>query len=338
MKTTTGKVKKVQFFTFVLARSRYKYILFTDTPFTSETVIYAHEKAFEFIKGIPGEIVYDQDRLFMVSENLGDLILTGDFRAYVKQRNFSTWFCRKADPESKGKVENVVKYVKQNFLYNRLYRDIETLNDEAFAWLSRTANALPHGTIKKVPREEHVIEQEFLHSWHPITLPEPQYPVHAVRLDNTICWKSNLYSVPLGTYKRPGTEVLIKASGDHIIVLDSNHKELCRHMLSPLKGQKIILTDHYRDKRHAIAEMIEEFSGLMEDKLKAREWVLQIKDDKPRYIRDQIQLLKTTVDGLDPKIASAALDYCIQYKIISATDFKAVVGKVKAGATRKDAG
>lgn len=46
MKTTLGKTKKVQFFTFVLARSRYKYVLFTNVPFTTETVIQAHEKAF----------------------------------------------------------------------------------------------------------------------------------------------------------------------------------------------------------------------------------------------------------------------------------------------------
>jgi transposase len=100
MKTTLGKMKKVQFFTFVLSRSRYKYIFFNDIPFTTEMVISAHEKAFEFIGGYPDELVYDQDRLFMVSENLGDLILTGEFRGYVKQRGFETWFCRKADPET----------------------------------------------------------------------------------------------------------------------------------------------------------------------------------------------------------------------------------------------
>jgi len=34
MKTTLGKTQKVQFFTFILARSRYKYILFSDIAFT----------------------------------------------------------------------------------------------------------------------------------------------------------------------------------------------------------------------------------------------------------------------------------------------------------------
>src|SRR5690606_38894205 len=129
MRTTTGTRAKVFFFTFILSRSRYKYVWFIDRYFTSELAIGAHEKAFEYIGGIPDEIVYDQDKVFIVSENGGDIILTDAFRAYTRDQSFDLYFCRKADPQSKGKVENVVKYVKQNFLYNRTYHNIETLND-----------------------------------------------------------------------------------------------------------------------------------------------------------------------------------------------------------------
>ncbi|NQX41248.1 transposase [Pedobacter steynii] len=51
--------------------------------------------------------------------------MTSGFKGYSKERGFRAWFCRKADPESKGKVENVVKCVKQNFLCNRLFRDLD---------------------------------------------------------------------------------------------------------------------------------------------------------------------------------------------------------------------
>ena len=119
MRTTTGTRVKVFFFTIVLSRSRFKYVWFTDRYFTSELAIEAHEKAFEYIGGIPDEIVYDQDKVFVVSENGGDIILTNAFRGYTRAQCFDLYFCRKADPQSKGKVENVVKYVKQNFLYNR---------------------------------------------------------------------------------------------------------------------------------------------------------------------------------------------------------------------------
>ncbi|MRX78873.1 DDE-type integrase/transposase/recombinase, partial [Pedobacter petrophilus] len=324
MSTTLGKTKKVQFFTFVLARSRYKYIYFSDTPFTTESVIGAHERAFEFIGGCPIEIVYDQDRLFMVSENLGDIILTAGFRNYVRSTKFTTHFCRKADPESKGKVENVVKYVKQNFLYNRSFRDLETLNSDALAWLSRTANTMIHNTTKLVPHQEFIIEQAFLFPWQPTDIKQTDYPSYTVHKDNKISYKSNVYSVPFGTYKK-GKTVLLKITYEQIIIMDHSHTEVCRHEICRLKGQKILSRDHGRDKETAIVEMMEEFCDLMENKLKAINWISQIKSHKPRYIRDQIQLLKSTIVGLDPGIASRALDYACSHNIVSATDFKAIV-------------
>jgi len=118
MRLSNGKRKKVRFFVMVLSRSRMKYIWFLGKPFTAETVAKAHENAFEFFGGIPNTIVYDQDRTMVVDENLGDVILTTIFKRYTKSRSFKLHFCRKSDPESKGKVENVVQYVKKNFLYN----------------------------------------------------------------------------------------------------------------------------------------------------------------------------------------------------------------------------
>ena len=149
-----------------------------------------------------------------------------------------TYFCRKADPESKGKVENVVKYVKQNFLYNRSFKDLDTLNMEAKAWLLRTANALEHGTTKKIPAEEFQIEKEFLHSWRPVILEPEAYAVYAVHKDNKISYKSNIYSLPLGTYKGKGTKILLKVTLEQLIIMNQKEEELCRHEICRLKGQK----------------------------------------------------------------------------------------------------
>jgi transposase len=80
---------------------------------------------------------HEQDRFFLINENLGELMLTERFRSYISQRSFKTYFCRAADPQSKRKVENMVKYVKLNFLAGRsFFKDMEPLNQEAHAWLS----------------------------------------------------------------------------------------------------------------------------------------------------------------------------------------------------------
>jgi hypothetical protein len=121
----------------------------------------------------------------------------------------------------------------------------------------------------------------------------------------------------------------LQVAGDELILLDEQQKEICRHLLCRLKGEKILSTDHGRDKQAAIAQMMDSFSDMMENKLQALNWLSQIKANKPRYIRDQIQLLKATVSGLDAHIASQALNYVCAHQIVSASDFKAVVEALK---------
>ncbi|MEY2917587.1 MAG: hypothetical protein RIS73_1301 [Bacteroidota bacterium] len=334
LRSSTGARVKVFFFTLVLSRSRFKYIWFSDHYFTSELAIQAHELAFEYIRGIPGEIVYDQDKVFIVDENKGDIILTDKFRAYTREKEFSIYFCRKADPQSKGKVENVVKYVKQNFLYNRTYYNIETLNDEALGWLGRTANALPHAFTKKEPYSEWITEQTFLMPYTPVVAQFIPLP-YTVRKDNSISYKSNLYSLPLGTYTGRGCVVTVRIDQDELII-SSQTGELCRHKIDKGRGQKIINTDHKRDKLSPIDEMIEQLCLLFENPAQAKLWMGCIRMAKPRYTRDQLLIVRKTTEQSDPAIVSKALDYCTDKNITSAVDFKSIVTQYGQQAMNKD--
>lgn len=324
MRDNSGKRVKVYFFTLVLSRSRYKYVWFSDKPFTSELAIVAHEKAFTFIGGIPDEIVYDQDKVFIVSENHGDIILTEAFRAYTRERSFKLHFCRKSDPQSKGKIENAVKYVKQNLLYNRPFEDIETLNIQALSWLGRTANAMVHNGTKKAPHNEWVIEQPFLALFKPYSIVTLRTS-YTVRKDNTISWQGNFYSLPLGTFVGRGSIVFVRAENERLCISSAQGAELCSHPISTAKGQKIKNTDHCREKGSAIEEMVESLCQKFEDQQQARQFLKNIHLAKPRYIRDQILILRDVVENTLPPTLSKALAYCCDHKIESAMDFKAVV-------------
>ena len=327
MRTSTGKQVKVSFFTLVLSRSRYKYIWFTDKPFTSQLAIEAHQLAFEYINGIPDEVVYDQDKVFMVSENNGDIILSSGFKAYMQTQSFQLYFCRKAAPQSKGKVENVVKYVKRNFLYNRTYYNAETLNDEAMGWLGRTANILPHARTQKVPYDEWMKEQPFLKPFQPYSCPTVSIGLYTVRKDNTISYKGNFYSLPLGTYQGKGTQVAVRID-EGLLIISQAHtdKQLARHRLAMGSGQRIINSDHKRDKSAVIDEMISQVADLMPDPEKAIKWLKAIRKEKPRYIRDQLIAISRTVKTAnDQLIVGHALEYCLQNSIYSAADFMAII-------------
>jgi len=323
MRDNAGKQVKVYFFVLVLSRSRYKYVWFLDRPFTSESAILAHEKAFDFIGGVPLQIVYDQDKVFITDENHGDIILTEAFKAYTRERSFKLHFCRKSDPQSKGKVENVVKYTKQNFLYNRPFEDIDTLNNAALGWLGRTANMMIHNGTKKVPYDEWIREQPFLGAYTPYPI-KPLQTAYTVRKDNTICWKSNFYSLPLGTYKGRGSTVMVRAENGQLWISGSSCVELCRHSISIEKGAKVKNSDHCRDKSSAVQQMMAELSLKFENPELARSFLNTIHQAKPRYMRDQILILRPVVEKTTAPILSKALEYCCANKIASAADFKAV--------------
>jgi transposase len=325
MRSSLGNRIKVFFFTFLLSRSRFKFVWFTDKPFTSKSAILAHEKAFFFIQGVPDEVVYDQDKVFIVSENHGDIILTQAFRTYTQQQAFSLHFCRKSDPQSKGKVENVVKYVKQNFLYNRTFYDIDTLNDEAVGWLSRTANALPHSFTRKVPQDEWKVEQPFLHPFHQYTRQEVPKASYAVRKDNCISYKGNFYSLPLGTYQGKGTVVNLHQNAGELVITDASGTELCRHSIAVGRGLKILNSDHKRDKSSAVKEMMEEVCLLFNDPEKGRQWLSMIKAAKPRYVRDQLLIIRDAIKDKETASIEKVLDYCLQNHITRATDFRELI-------------
>jgi transposase len=325
MRTNTGRRKKVHFFSMSLSRSRYKFVYFTDMPFDTEKAILGNEKSFEYFHGIPQEIVYDQDKLFLHDENHGDIILNQRFKQYVKQRGFSLHFCRKADPQSKGKIENVIKYIKQNFLYNRLFSDIDTLNNQALGWLTRTANALPHNKTKKVPYNEWLIEKRHLKPFTPVKIPEPPLPAYNVRKDNTIAYQGCFYTLPHGTYKGPGSKILLMEKNNELFIFDLKNKPICRHGKSNEKGKTISNTDHKRDKSQSIDQLIEQVCGLFDGQQEdAKKYLLEIRKIKNRYARDQILLIKKSVENIVPEIKAQALMFCIENNIYSATDFQSI--------------
>ena len=200
---------KVHFMIMVLSRSRRKFVRFTDQPVTTRFVLEAHELAFAFFEGMPKTLVYDQDCTLVVDENRGEVIHTAEFERYVLQRKFMVHLCRKSDPQSKGKIEAGVKYVKRNFLEGRAFINLELLNQQAVDWLHRTANTKVHASTRLIPDDEWKTEVGYLRQYTPIPLGGVAGKFYNVRKDNTVSYRGNFYSLPLGSYEGPGTKVLL---------------------------------------------------------------------------------------------------------------------------------
>lgn len=331
MTTEDNKRKKVYFFCMSLSRSRFKFLWLSEKPFTTLMTIIAHEKAFEYFGGIPEIIVYDQDTLMLVNENKGELILTDAFRSYVAYRGFKLHFCRKSDPQSKGKIENVVRYVKYNFLRGRIFVDIDTLNGQGMAWLSRTANAKEHAGIKKIPHQQWLIEKELLSPVSEMFMPKEAMKSVAIRKDNVINYKSNYYRVPLGTYRGPDTKAWIEISDDNkLMIYDKDDNQIASHQISTGKGRTIGGSHYKRDRSSKIDQLIDQLSGLFKDPGQAKVYLEEIRKKMPRNIRDQALHIEKQIKRFDIDVINHSLAFCIENKIFRATDFESVAEKFHA--------
>jgi len=310
----------------VLSKSRYKFAEWFDHPPKTADFINFHEKAFRYFNGMPKEIVYDQDRLLIVSENYGDIIYTADFENFRQHKKFKTFICKTSDPESKGRIESVVKYLKYNFAQYRIFEDIESFNQKCLEWLKRTGNSNIHGTIKKVPAEVFKKEQLHLKPVPKIRLKHsPKDSItRNIRKDNTILYRSNRYTVPLGTYRK-NKFVYLEIYGSQLKIIDSKTGEIiAEHELSPNKGELVQNRNHLRDHSLKIDELYQKTLNQLGKYEIIKTFLDKIRKKKPRYVRDQYNLILKVSRQLTTEQILKTIKFCIDNNLWSATEFKSV--------------
>ena len=313
MRRSDSRRVKVYFFAAVMSRSRQKFLYFSRTPFTAALAVYAHQLTFQYYGGKPGKIVYDQDKVFMTRENLGDIVLTKSFQAFVVSEHFECVFCRKGDPQSKGKVENVVKYAKYGFLRGREFTSIESLNEAALRWLDRTANGLPHSTTKRIPAEAFEEERPYL---TPYT-GTPEHPQdgmkeYLVRKDNTVSFHSHFYNVPTGTYNGDGTFVWV-CSKDGFVEIYSNEtgKLLVRHPIAQALGEAVLDETIQRPKLPSRKELENYILSYLDGNAIVVMWLKNLYETKPRYYRSNISRLNAELESFLPESLIKAFEVCL---------------------------
>jgi len=316
MPTVDGTKVKVRFAAFVLSSSRLKYVHLQSRPYTAADFIRACKDFCAYIGGLPVEIVLDQDSLVAVSENAGDIVFTFEFEKFRQECDLKVFLCRASDPQSKGKIESVVKYVKNNFLAHRTYFDDPTLNATCLEWLERTANAKVHGTTKRVPREAFLHESEHLRTF---VGPQDKASLGLERLvhkDNTVHFASNRYSVPFGTYSSQRT-VLAREEEDMLQIYTVFGDFICEHRIPPGKGTLVKNTAHSRDRSSGLNALHDELNELMQ--WQAEGFLQRIRVEKSRYARDQFLMLKALHEAHGREGMLDAIAFCEHSDLHGAT-------------------
>lgn len=174
-------------FVAVLGFSRALFVMITDNM-RYDTLEQCHRAAFEYFQGIPLEIWYDNMKTVVIERDAygeGQHKLNQSFYQFAKTMGFIPKLCQPYRPQTKGKVERMVRYVRDNFYRplstrlaaSQLTLDMETANLEIRHWLDNVANQRIHETTKARPVDRLKQEQVSLQTLPPSTAPATPQPV-----------------------------------------------------------------------------------------------------------------------------------------------------------------
>jgi len=130
--------------------SRMLYVEFTHSQ-KQEVLHQALLNAFVYFGGCPKEIVVD-NMLTAVIERHGSLIRFNDaFLDFLTRFSIIPVACNVNAPHEKGKIENSIKYLRNNFWPLRSFTDLADIRTQVKKWLHTVANVRTHQSTGECP-------------------------------------------------------------------------------------------------------------------------------------------------------------------------------------------
>lgn len=179
--------------------------------------------------GVPEHVLTDNMKSVVIRRDRdGKPIWNHDYAAFMNCLGFKTKLCKPRHPFTKGKVERLIRFVKNNFLAGRVFTDISNLNGQALEWCNKQAQRY-HKAIDCVPSDEHVSACIPAISVLEMTNAVSEYlcPIRRISFDGFVSFEGRRFGVPYWY-----SDKLCRVSRDgawvHIYSIDLD-KELVAH-------------------------------------------------------------------------------------------------------------
>jgi transposase len=247
-----GRAKRqLSCFVITLSWSRALYLEFFFDQ-SMENFLRGHVRAFQDWSGAPRVILYDNLRS-AVLERRGDQIhFNPRLLELAAHYHFAPRPCQVRAGNQKGRVERVIRYVRDSFWAGRVFTTLAECNRQALAWRDQVAHQRrwPDDSARSVAQ---AFDEE-----RPRLLTMPLHPFHTDRIEHVRASKTiyvrfdlNDYSIPPEAVGRPLT---LLASDTDVRILDGT-LEVARHHRSYDRQQSILDPAHeqalLRTKRKA---------------------------------------------------------------------------------------
>ena len=233
--------KRLQGFVMTLGWSRTMHLDFEDSQALA-VFLACHERAFEYFGGVPEEILYDRVKTVWLHDDAhGDPVFHPGFLDFANYYGFRPRLCQRNRPQTKGKTENGIGYVRKNF-WPRV-RDYEHASDVlglCRRWRDETCNVRIHGTTGERPIDRLV--KEGLHSIKDLA------PYRALVLERRrvardcfVSYAGSWYSVPA---EYAGREVWVRQTESELVISDQD-LVLATHQLAERPYQRKVVPAHF---------------------------------------------------------------------------------------------
>ncbi|MGF0022167.1 IS21 family transposase [Acidaminococcus fermentans] len=213
---TDGEFHKVPAFVMTLGYSRARYVEFTkrcDLKSLERCIL----NAFEYFGGVPDVVLTDNMKTVVLKHEAGKTIFLPAFESFCADIGFKPSTCKVRRPQTKGKVERSVRYLKENFLPGRRFTDLYDLNRQALQWCQHV-NSKKHGTTGKIPLQE--LAAENLNPLPPQELRNRyRWEDRRISKDGFVSFDGHLYGVD---WRYSGREAQVRLYQNHVQVCVDN--------------------------------------------------------------------------------------------------------------------
>lgn len=244
--------KRLYAFALKLSWSRMQYIEFTQRQ-DMETMLNCMIHAFCYFGGVTGTVLTDNMKTWVVDR------VDGKPRFHTKMLDFASYYgfvprvCQPYRPETKGKIESTIRFIRSSFWPGIRFDSLADLNCQAMLWCE-DANRRVHGTTHEIPHQRWAREGLSPIEGHPHY--DTSYVSHRqVSKDCLLSYCGNRYSVP---HDYAGCSVTVRQALDSgTIRIFHQQDKVAEHILGAGRGAMIVNPEHYASLPHRASRPIQ---------------------------------------------------------------------------------
>lgn len=148
--------------------------------------------------GVPDKVLTDNMKSVVTGrDSNGHPIWQHDYELFMGNVGFETKLCKPRHPFTKGAVERLVRYVKDNFIAGRVFTEITDLNYQAINWCDRV-DGIYHKAVDCVPSDKHAMAC-MKHAGILEDVPELSFylcPERIISFDGFVSYEGRRFGVP----------------------------------------------------------------------------------------------------------------------------------------------